>query len=159
MKHFFLLLALLLAGGPAAAQAPRPAIQPDSIRASLTTTAAAPDTVAALHRLFAGKRRTRDLIIAGLGLGLVTGIAVSNSTPDTGHHGSTGYGSLSTGPIFSATDAFLLLYAIPAVPLVVADFFFFAPYGRKREQQAIADFQAHQLPRHLKHRLKNRYFR
>jgi len=159
MNYLLLLLALLLATGPVSAQTPRRDTRSDSLSASLATTATAPDTVAALHRLFAAKRRTRDLLIAGLGLGLVTGVAISSSTPDTGHHGSTGYGSLSTGPMFSNTDVFLLLYAIPTVPLVVSDLFFFAPYRRKREQQAITDFQAHQLSRHLTRQLKARYFR
>ena len=61
MRTLFLLLTALLLGSPAMAQLP------------LLTAAPAPDTVAALHRLFAAKRRTISVALpltAGIGTGL-----------------------------------------------------------------------------------------
>lgn len=143
------LLLLLLTMAPAYAQlatTPTPA-----------TVAPAPDTVVALHRLFASRRARRNLIATGLGAGVVVA-ALTTATTANDHYGSRGYGNLSTGPQFQGTD-WLLLYALPAAPLIALDLAVYATYSHKNEKQAITDFRAHHLSKKLRRKLKSRYFR
>lgn len=59
---------------------------------------------------------------------------------------------------FFTTGDYAKLYGLGAIAIIAVDFVFGDAYSRKNEQRAIAAFEAHQLPRHLKRRLKARYF-
>ncbi len=153
MKPFLLLLVLLISTGAAMAQAP-PAARPDS----LIAVQAAPDTVAAIHRLFARRRLRRNLIATSLGAGALVGAAISaSSTHDGGSNSSSGGSFVGAGISFDGSD-YLILYAIPAVPLILLDFVIYANYSRKRERWVVEEFVAHRLSTRLRRKLKPRYF-
>jgi hypothetical protein len=155
MRYFLLLLALVGCCHAGFAQAAPPAAaRPDS----LAVAQAAPDTAAAIHRLFAGRRLRRNLIAAGLGAGVFVSAAISSSNANNGGHGSSGYGSLGGGGLDFSGGDFLLLYAIPAAPLILLDYVVYANYSRKREKWVVEEFRAHRLPAHLCRKLKPRYF-
>ncbi len=140
MKYLILLAALLLACGPATAQTPRGATPPNSLTSPLAAAPAGPDTVAAIHRLFAAKR-TRGRIITGV---LAAGaLSAAFSIADDGW--------------FSRGD-YIILYSLLASPFVVGNLLYHASYSKKREARAQADFEAHRLSPGLKRRLKPRYF-
>ena len=130
MRYLLLLLALLLAAGPAAAQTSPLAARPDS----LPTAQAAPDTAAAIHRLFAA-RRVRSYAITGL---LVVPGAVSLLVD--GH-------SIGTA-----------VYPIAAAPFELANLICHRRYRRKAEMRALANFQTHQLSPKIRRKLKPKYF-
>jgi len=137
MKPLLLLVGLLLASGPAAAQTPlvpSHAGQPAAAPAS-------PDTLAAIHRLFAGRRQRRNLIAAGAAGAALVGTAAT--PPDR----------------FLSTGDYAKLYGLGAAVIIIADFLFGDDYSRKNEQRAVASFEAHQLAKPLKRKLKARYFR
>ncbi|MGI4866630.1 MAG: hypothetical protein ACRYFZ_22100 [Janthinobacterium lividum] len=138
MKYLVLFFALLVAIGPAVAQAP-PAARPDS----LSATHAAPDTVAAIHRLFVAKRRQRNLIAGGIVVAALVGVAAS----PTGAH-----------ELFSTGD-YAKLYGLAAAAAVGVDFAFSSEFSQRNEQYALEDFRAHQLSKHLRRKLRPRYFR
>ncbi|MGI4736445.1 MAG: hypothetical protein ACRYG7_14820 [Janthinobacterium lividum] len=137
MKYVLLLLSLLLASSPAGAQA----------IPSKTSVAApvAPDTVAALHRLFAYKRKKLLPIVAGTVAAdaVVLGV-VSATVPSEGWIDSRAIGQALT----------VMLGGV----VVVAEVLFYRAYSPKKEQRAIADFEAHRLPRSIRRQLKGRYF-
>ena len=137
MKTLLLLAALGLACLPATTQAQALLITPEA-----THTPAAPDTVAAIHRLFAARRQQRNLVALG---------AV----------GAAGLGTAATpipnGTFFNRGD-YAKVYGIGAAAIIAVDFAFGNSHSRKNEQRALDDWQAHQLPRHLKRQLKARYF-
>jgi hypothetical protein len=153
--HLLTTLLPLFLHAPAATQPLRPL---PVLLTTVCTTAQAPaaDTIAALHRLFTGRRLRRNLIATSLGAGVVVG-AVATATTASDHSGSRGYGSLSTGPVFGGAD-WLVVYAIPVAPLIALDFVVYAKYSRKEEARAIAAFQAHHLPVKIRRKLKLRYF-
>jgi hypothetical protein len=141
MKPLLLLAGLLLASGPAAAQAPllpSLASQPAAVQAAAP---AAPDTLAAIHRLFAGRRQRRNLIAAGAVGAALVGTA---ATP---------------ADRFLTTGDFAKVYGLGAAAIIIVDFVFGDTYSRKNEQRAVASFEARQLPQSLKRKLKGRYFR
>ncbi|WP_382315562.1 hypothetical protein [Hymenobacter bucti] len=108
----------------------------DSLAAPL---AADTDTVAALHRLFASQRRKRSYVVG------VTAVVVgAGLIPDS-----------SPGAIISQRVAVLFL----GIPVLGAELLYYNAFSQKREQRAVAAFEAHQLPRALRRRLKARYFR
>ena len=73
--------------------------------------------------------------------------------------GGSGYGNLGGGGLnFSGAD-YLFLYAIPALPLLLADSGFHAQYSRKKETSVVKAFQAHRLPAKVRRKLKPQYFR
>lgn len=155
MRYLLILVGLLCCPNAVFAQVAAPSARPDT----LVTAPAAPDTAAAIHRLFAGQHLHRDLIITGLGAGAFVVAAISSSTGNNSSgHGSSGYGSLGGGGLdFSGAD-FLLLYAIPATPLILLDYVVYANYSRKREKRVVEEFRAHRLPAQLRRKLKPRYF-
>lgn len=138
----FILLAALLASGSAAGQVPSLAGQPTAL-ASVPALTAAPDTVAALHQLFAARRQRRSLIAIGSVGAALVGTAATPTKP---------------GDLLATSD-FAKLYGLGAAIIILVDFVFGDIYSRKNEQRAVASFEAHQLSRHLKRRLKARYFR
>jgi hypothetical protein len=130
MRYFFLFLALLLAAGPAVAQNPVAAARPDSLVAAQ----AAPDTAAAIHRLFAA-RRARSYIITGL---VVIPWAI---------------GFLAEGNSIGAA-----VYPIAAAPYELANLICHRRYRRKAEMRALANFQMYQLSPKIRRKLKPKYF-
>lgn len=141
MKPLLLFAGLLLASGPAAAQTPlasRLASQP--LVATPSVPSAAPDTLAAIHRLFAGRRQRRNLIAVGAAGAVLVGTA---TTPPDG---------------FFTTGDYAKLYGLGAAAIIIVDFVFGDTYSRKNEQRAVDSFEAHQLPQSLKRKLKGRYF-
>jgi peptidoglycan/LPS O-acetylase OafA/YrhL len=144
MKHRFLLVALLLASRPGFAQPRRPAARPDTLAMEPATPA--PDTVAALHRLFAAKRKKLLPIVAGTVAADALGIAVVGATVD------------SRGWVDSRALGQALVGVLGVVAVGTEVLFYTATYSRKKEQRAVAAYEAHQLPRHLKRQLKARYF-
>lgn len=136
-----LLLTGLLSSGSPVAQAQQ-AAPTTSLAAS-----AAPDTVAALHRLFAAKRKKLVPIVAGTLAADVAGIAIIGSTVESG-------GFVDGRVIGQALTGILGVVAVGAEVL-----FYATVYGKKKEARAVAAFEAHQLPCHLKRQLKAKYFR
>jgi hypothetical protein len=130
MRYFFLLLALLLAAGPAVAQNLVAAARPDS----LVVAQAAPDTAAAIHRLFAA-RRARSYIITGL---LVT-------------PGALGF-------LVDGNSIGTAAYPVAAAPYELANLICHRRYRRKAEKRALANFQTHQLSSKIRRKLKPKYF-
>jgi hypothetical protein len=141
MKPQLLLAGLLLASGPAAAQMPVvPSLtgQPVAVQVAAPTT---PDTLAAIHRLFAGRRQRRNLIAVGAAGAALVGTAVTPADR------------------FLSTGDYAKVYGLGAAAIIIVDFVFGDTYSRKNEQRAVASFEAHQLPQSLKRKLKGRYFR
>ncbi|TFZ67685.1 hypothetical protein E4631_06825 [Hymenobacter sp. UV11] len=111
----------------------------------LPTPLAAPDTVAALHRLFAAKRkRNSHFFIGTLGVAALGGVVVGTA-PST-------WAGLDQAVLGIAIIAFVSLPAIVAETVIALD------YNKKSEQQAIESFQARKLPRYLKRKMKAKYF-
>ncbi|WP_223650388.1 hypothetical protein [Hymenobacter psoromatis] len=157
MKYFFLLIGLLLALQPVAAQESRPASPPDSPGVLLPTPPAESDTVAALHRLFVAKRRTRTYVLAGTVIAVVMVAIVVASQPEK-HGGSGGGFALSNGPIFSSADQAGFVVGFLGVPLLTTELLVYGNFSRRNEAQALVDFRAHQLSKHIKRKLKAKHF-
>jgi hypothetical protein len=171
MRCFLLLLPLLLAAGPAVAQN-LVAARPDSAIAA----PAAPDTAAAIHRLFACRRQRRNIIAASLGVSLVAGtvgsLATAENSGTTGGrsifdldaapgsssgNGSSGNASSQSSASSGATG--WLLCAALSWPLIAIDYAVYAGYSRKREKKAVAGYEAGHLSSRLRKRLQAKYFR
>jgi hypothetical protein len=144
MKHFFLFAALLLASRPGLAQTP-PLATPPAASATGPATPA-PDTVAALHRLFAAKRKKLLPIAAGTMAADALGIAAVGATVEGG------------GLIDARALGQVLVGMLGVVVVGTEVLFYTTTYSHKKEQRAVAAFESHQLPRHLKRQLKARYF-
>jgi peptidoglycan/LPS O-acetylase OafA/YrhL len=142
MKPFLLLAGLLLVAGPAAAQAAGVGAAERPVAAP-TGSLAAPDTLAAIHRLFAARRQRRNLIAAGAAGAALAGTAVASTTYDR----------------FFSTADYGKLYGLGAGLIIAVDFIATMDYSRKEERLAVESFQNHQLSPRLKRRLKARYFR
>lgn len=137
---YALLMAGLLAFTPGwlYAQQPQPA--------PLASPPAAPDTVAALHRLFAAKRKKLLPIVAGTVAADAAGVAIIGATVEGG--------GFIDGRIVGQ-----VLTVGAGVAVVAAEVLFYTTvYSKRKEQRAIAAFEAHQLPRHLRRQLKAKYF-
>ncbi|AMR26853.1 hypothetical protein A0257_06860 [Hymenobacter psoromatis] len=157
MKYFFLLIGLLLAFRPVAAQQSRQPAPPDSLGALLPTPPAASDTVAALHRLFAAKRQTQSYVVAGTTLAVLAGVIIVAMQPEE-HGGSGGGFALSSGPMFSSADQAGLVAGFLGVPILTTELLVYGSFSRRNEAQALADFRAHQLSKYLRRKLKAKYF-
>ena len=146
MKPLLLLLILLLASGLAGAQAPRLAAPPDSLTVPLAIAPTAPDTVAALHRLFATKRKNNKRFLAGTaGVAAIGGVVLGTAPPGFIISEQAGLG--------------IAIIAFVSFPAFVVEAVMAVEYSKKNEQRAIESYQAHQLPRHRVRQLKARYFR
>ena len=129
MKSLLLLFVLLLVAFSGIAQ--------DSAAARPTPPLAAqvaPDTAAAIHRLFAA-RRVRSYAITGL---LVTpgilGLLVDGNSIGTA------------------------VYPIAAAPFELANLICHRRYRKKAEKRAMANLQTHQLSPKIRRKLKPKYF-
>ena len=158
MRPYLLLAALLLANGAAFAQTALPISRPDSAVAGAPAPAA-PDTLAALHRLFATRQQRRNYAVGGTLLATAAGVAVVGNSPrHSNGGGSSGYGSLG-GPTlyFTGLEEFLVL-AFGAVG-IGGEVLYYSQYSEKNEHRAAEAFRAHQLPQGLKRKLKPKFFR
>lgn len=153
MKCLLLLLVLLLAVKSAVAQNILVVPQPDS----LPTTQAAPDT-AAIHRLFAAKRRRQVTVgVATMGVAIGALTIVSASNQQTSKNRGSGTGLLS-GPIFDEQTFAALAVGAITVPVMLGELVLFGGWSKKKEQRVIEDLEQHRLARYFKRRLKPKYF-
>ena len=139
MKTLLLLAALGLANSPATTQA-------QALTAPAVTLTqpvpAAPDTVAAIHRLFAHKRPVRLAVLgANLGLGVASYLDGIHTNDPVG----VGLTYIFIVPVFAGTTLGILLGS--------------AQYSHRKEARALQAFEMHQLPERIRQRLKPRYFR
>jgi hypothetical protein len=130
MRYLLLLLTLLLVAGSTVAQTSPMMTRPNLLPGAQ----AAPDTAAAIHRLFAA-RRGRSYAITGLIVvpGVVSLLADGNS--------------IGTA-----------VYPIAAAPFELANLICHRRYRRKIEKRALTAFQAHQLSPKIRRKLKPKYF-
>ncbi len=150
MRHLFFLV-LLLGNSLAFAQTAPSIARTDSLVAAsqmallaqrlAAEASAATDTAAALHRFYAA-RRHRGLLIAG-GFVAVTGLglAIDQAHPQA----YQGFYNIAT-------------VVFVALPVLAANFFYHAHYSHIKERQAIAAFEAHQLPASTKAQLRGKFF-
>lgn len=136
MRLLVLLLALLAACPGAQAQLV-PAATPTVLNPAAAP-APVPDTVAALHRIFAERRRTshRTLRVGGallLGAGLTA----------------------ATAPAFKEFQALGVLAAAIGVPVLATGLINTTAFSKKREQRVVLAWPQHRLPRHLKRMLED----
>ncbi len=150
--YLFLLLTLLLATGPALARNSPAVAQLDSRLVAqaapdtvvTTSLSAAPDTAAAIHRLFLAKRKRRIVVVAAT---VVVG-AVSSGV------------LLGTASTYDITfQAVFGASFIPATVIAgITELVCYNQYSRRHERQVIADYQSHSLPKPLRQKLKPKYF-
>ncbi|RZK25492.1 MAG: hypothetical protein EOO63_15965 [Hymenobacter sp.] len=140
MRYLLYFLFLLGAAGSAVAQNAPVTTQSDS----LSVAQAAPDTAAAIHRLFAAKRHQSAFVIsATVGTGLLSLLLAENT-----RHTYT----IDATPIV-ATGVSLL--SIPATAVEIA---YYQQFTRRKERRALMACKAHKLPARIKHHLRPVYF-
>ena len=160
--QYFLLLVVLLGAGPAAAQTPRRAAPADSLAASPP---AAPDTVAALHQLFAGRRHRRNIIAISLGAGLVLNSIDASLTAGDEAAGRPSILNLGSAPGHQTPTRggtpvakTWLLAVLPTSSLIALNYLVYAGFTRKREARAVEAYQAGKLSARLKKKLRTKHF-
>ena len=116
---------------------------------STLTAASSADSVAAVHRLFAAKRKACGLVIGGTAT--VTGIGAL-SVLNGPSPARNSFGGIDGRPIMAT------MIVIAALPVMGAELLFCGGWGRREEARAIAALQAHQPPRYLQRKLKPKYF-
>lgn len=153
MRCAFLFLLCWLAGRPAVAQPERPrgAPGPPTVGPS-----PAGDTLAALHRLFAHRRRQQAVGALGILTAAATAIAIVSSKARPPSQGSSGYG---VTPPRAGDDLAALGIGLLALPVLVGEMVYFDRYNRAHEQRASDELAAHKLSPALKRRLKPKFFR
>jgi hypothetical protein len=152
MKTLLLLAALGLASLPATTRAQALGTTPAPALAPLAAAPAGPDTAAAIHRLFAAKRRRQGYVVGGTALVAVgaTGVVAANRPADTGS--GNGFG------VIAPNNLDLAMVGVVAMPVVLVEALLLGGWGHKYERQVLATWQQHQLPRSVKRRLEPRYF-
>ena len=158
MRFLLVFIVLWLGSRPvfAQTQAPRP---PDSL-ATAGVAAPAPDTLAAIHRLFAAKRKALRYVIGGTALAAGVGALIALAAPtDPPVHSGGGFGILTGG--YSADDNALaaIVICVVSVPVMLTEVLFCGGWGRRSERRTVVYFYAHQLPPYMKRKLKLKYFR
>lgn len=155
MKPFLLLAGLLLATIPATAQTSEVSASAN-LPAAPALAPAAPDTLAAIHRLFAARRQRRNYIVGGtlVAAAGTAGLVVANRPAESGSSNTGGFGVLAPNNLDVAMVGIVTALVVPAEALLLGG------WGHKYEQQVIATWQQqHQLPHAVKRRLKAQYFR
>ena len=157
MRYLFLLLTLLVAASCVEAQRIPTAV----LRDSLPATQPVPDTAAAIHRLFAAKRK-RQVIVSGATFGAAVGAAAVVATRATSKQqpsGGGGFGILTnTGPILDGPGVAVLAVGVITLPVVLLEAVLFGGWSKKQEQLTIDGWRQHKESRFLRHRLKPKYF-
>ena len=115
--------------------------------------APAADTVAAIHRLFAAKRKVCTFVAGGTALvsGAAAMTALNQPAPNVGG-GSFG-GPIDGRPIMAT------FIGVVGAGVVGLELLTFGGWGQRRESRTVAAFQQHQLPQRISRRLKPVYFR
>jgi hypothetical protein len=121
---------------------------------SLTAFQAVPDTAAAIHRLFAAKRKTCTYVMGGTALAVGAGSLTALSQPSRGTGGGGGFSAGVDGRPIIAT-----FIGVLGVPVLGAELLLLGGWGHRKEQRAIDAFEKHQLSNNLKRKLTLRYFR
>lgn len=119
----------------------------DSLLAGLAAAPAPPpDSVAALHRLFA-RRRHNGHVSLGVGGGLLaaSGIAVA-------------IGANTGGSAGLAPFVFGILGGVFVTPIAVRGAVLSLTYTEGRERRLVQAWQQHRLPRHVRRKLRPEYF-
>lgn len=147
MRYILLVLWGLAATPAVWAQGGAAETQPVT-EAALAAPTASPDTAAALHRLFAKHRARRmrfalGTLVVGTALTIMPAVSAKRAN-DPLDAGFSAFGSVVAGTL-TAT-------------LVPLELLHHNQYTRRRERQAVAQWQAHQLPAELRQRLKPNYF-
>jgi len=156
MKCLLTFWFLLLTVKSAVAQNSLVTPQPDS----LLTAQAPPDTAAAIHRLFAAKRRrqvTVGVATMGAAIGALTIVSLSNQQSGRSGGGS-GYGSLLSGPIIDEQALAALVVGAITVPVMLGELVLFGGWSKKKEKRVITDWEQRRLARFFTRRLKPKYF-
>jgi hypothetical protein len=149
MRYFFLLLALLLA-----AQILSVATRPDSLVAAQ----AAPDTAAAIRRLFVAKRHVFRYVALGTLAAAITAIVVVTTAPATeSRSGGGGYG-FGLGNSGDNRGAVAFGIGLVSVPVLLVETLFCAGWSSKKERRALEAWQRHQLSTFYHRKLKPKYF-
>jgi hypothetical protein len=104
----------------------------------------APDTVAAIHRLFAAKRRKLAFMLLGTAAAEVTGQIIVGST-------------VQSGGIVDARSIDQFSVIALAVPVALIQVLCYARYNEEHEQRTVAAWQVHRLPRYVQHALKAKH--
>ena len=155
MRYFLLLLALLLAAGPAVAQTSPTAVRSDS----LSVAQSAPDTAAAIHRLFVAKRHVFRYVALGTLTAATTAIVVVTTAPATeSRSGGGGYG-FGLGNSGDNRGSVALGIGLTSVPVLLVETLFCAGWSRKKERRALEAWQRHQLSAFYHRKLKPKYFK
>ena len=140
MRYLFLFVALLLATNPAVAQGSLTTAQLDT----LVATQAAPDTAAAIHRLFVAKRRVIRYAASGTLLAAVAAIIVVTNAEagfiDTRGVAASGIGLIGGAALLGETLSYI-------------------DWSRKKERLALEAWQQHRLSAFYHRKLKAKYFR
>lgn len=160
MRSTLLVIVFLLGAGSAVGQALPAGSAPDSLAAAPPVHSSG-DTLRALHRLFAGRRQRRDYLLVGTMLTTAAGVGIAGSAP--GPAPSQAGSGFTVGPfdgdIIDERKLSMVVIGLFGTAVVASEVLFFHQYSQKREQRAVAAFQAHRLPESLRRKLKPRYFR
>ncbi|MFD1466958.1 hypothetical protein ACFQ48_01880 [Hymenobacter caeli] len=132
---FFALFAL--AAHAASAQVPLPVPRPDSLATVIPAQPAA-DTLAAIHKLFAKRRRQQTAGGLGIVAAAAVGIALAQATSPASEKNSN---SLGLGLL--------------AIPVLAIELFAFDSFNLKNERLETKDFKAHKSSKWLKGKLKH----
>ncbi len=142
MRFYPFFILFTLASCAVFAQVSPPVLRANSL-ATATPAQPAADTVAAIHKLFAKRRRQQTLGALGIVVGTavaVTAVGSTRSASNTAYLSAVGIGFL-------------------AIPVLVVELLHFDRYNRKRERQAVSAFGTHHLPKWLRRELKPKFFR
>jgi len=145
------LLLLLLAGSASAQTAPDLALAPVAAAPARYTAA---DTVRAVHRLFAKRRKLGSILTVGA-VGADLALAgVSAAAEDTHKSSGGGYGWSAAGLQFSFGD-FAIIYGVIAAPVMGVGIQQLIAYGPKREAKVLNQYNATgMLPAKIKRQLR-----
>ncbi|MFD1466959.1 hypothetical protein ACFQ48_01885 [Hymenobacter caeli] len=158
MRPSLLLAVLLLANGVAFAQARPPVSRPDSV-ATGAPAPAAPDTLAALHRLFATRRQRRNYVAGGTALVAVGGLVIGSSGARPSGSGGGGSYGIGGGAGLDGMAIGTFFTGVVGALALGGELIYYVQYSEKNERRAVAAFEAHRLPRGLRRELKPKFFR
>jgi len=163
-KHlcvFRLTLLFLLLAGPVSAQDSAPATAPPALAPPVLTPVAktAADTVRAIHRLYAKRRRVGGILTVGaIGADIaLAAVSAANENQGTSSSGGSGYGYFSgSRPLFQlGFGGFAAIYGIVAAPVIGVGIQQLIAYGPRREAKTVAAYETtHRLPRKIQRQLR-----
>ncbi|UOQ97362.1 hypothetical protein MUN81_19260 [Hymenobacter sp. 5317J-9] len=118
----------------------------------------AADTVRALHRLFAKRRKVGNVLTIGAVAADLTAAGVSAAAEErsqrTASTGSSGYG-WGPGPFTIGFGGYAVIYGVIAAPVMGVGIQQLIAYGPKREAKIVAQYEANrQLPAKIRRQLR-----